>query len=470
MRSMPRGFVETETRRSTCTRPRPDLHRGALPFLLAALILPVHLGTAAATVCHPAAVPGATLLLPYFEVDLDHPNGLTTLFSISNASATAVLAHVALWSDLAVPVLNFNVYLTGYDVQTVNLRDIVIYGRLPQTASAGQDPDDTLSPKGLFSQDINFASCQGQLPPQPLTAAVVTHLQRALTGQPSPAFDNLCAGQALGDNIIRGYITVDTVNNCTVRFPGDDGYFAASNADVTDQNVLWGTWTIVNATQGFAEGSDMVAIEADGTDPATSTPGKYTFYGRYDGWSAVDHRSPLGTTFLAQFANGGPFNGGTDLLIWRDTKAAQAPFVCPHGFVNTLPEWFPLGQEGFLLFDEQEHAQGPPTCPFAAPGQPSATPSATPSECPPVPLETPAPAATQRIRVGGANLPVPFTFGWVYFDLNWANPFLTDRNPPADPQAEQAWVVAAESSSAHFAVARDAYRLDSACSANHFAP
>jgi len=33
-----------------------------------------------------------------------------------------VLAHVAIWSDLAVPVFNFNVYLTGYDVQTINLR------------------------------------------------------------------------------------------------------------------------------------------------------------------------------------------------------------------------------------------------------------------------------------------------------------------------------------------------------------
>ena len=37
--------------------------------------------------------PGATLLLPYFEVDLDHPAGVTTLFSINNASATAVLAQ-----------------------------------------------------------------------------------------------------------------------------------------------------------------------------------------------------------------------------------------------------------------------------------------------------------------------------------------------------------------------------------------
>jgi hypothetical protein len=468
MRSMPRGFVEAETPRSTCSS--PDLLRRGLPLLpllLAALVLPLSPCTVSATVCHPAAVPAATLLLPYFEVDLNHPNGLTTLFSINNASATAILAHVVIWTDLAVPIFDFNVYLTGYDVQTVNLRDIVVYGRLPQTASRGQDPADTISPQGRLSQDVNFASCQGQLPPQPLAAATVTHLQRSLTGLSSPLFQNLCAGRLLGDNVARGYITADTVNNCTLRFPGDAGYFAANGAgDVTDQNVLWGSWTIVNATQGFAEGSDMVAVEADGTDPATSTPGRYTFYGRYDGWSAVDHRSPLGTTFMAQFADGGPFNGGTDLLIWRDSKVAQFPFACPGSFLGSLPAWYPLGQEGLLVFDEQERVAVPPTCPFAAPAQPSATPS----QCPPFPLLLAAPAATQRTRVAGADFPVPFAFGWVFLDLNWASPFVPGHNPPADPQAEQAWVVAAESSNGHFAVAFDAYRLDSACSANHAVP
>jgi len=470
LRTMPRGCVEAGARRSTRPR-RPDLLRGTLPLLLAALpVLALPPGTASATVCHPAAVPAATLLLPYFEVDLDNPNGLTTLFSLNNASATAILAHVALWSDLAVPIFNFNVYLTGYDVQTVNLRDVVVYGRLPQTASLGQDPADTISPKGRLSQDVNSAGCQGQLPPPPLPAAIETHLQLALTGRPSPVLKDLCASRSLADNVARGYITVDTVNNCTERFPGDAGYFAANGAgDVTDQNVLWGSWTIVNATQGFAEGSDLVAVEADGTDPATSTPGRYTFYGRYDGWSAVDHRSPLGTTFLAQFANGGPINRGTDLLIWRDTKVAQAPFICP-GSHGSLPTWYPQGQEGFVVFDEQERAVLPPACPFAAPGQPSATPSVTPSQCPPFPVARPAPAATQRVAVGGADFPVPFDFGWVFLDLNWLPGFVPAHDLPADPVAQQAWVVIAESSSGHFALAFDAHRLDSACVALHFVP
>src|SRR3978361_487092 len=82
-------------------------------------------GQALAVICAIDEVPAATLFLPYFEVDLANPNGVTTLFSINNASATAVLAHVVVWSDLSVPVLDFNVYLTGYDVQSINMRDIL---------------------------------------------------------------------------------------------------------------------------------------------------------------------------------------------------------------------------------------------------------------------------------------------------------------------------------------------------------
>ncbi|HXO20799.1 MAG TPA: hypothetical protein VOA87_12855, partial [Thermoanaerobaculia bacterium] len=197
-------------------------------------------GPAGAVICTVDDVPAATLLLPYFEVDLANGNGITTLFSVNNASATAILAHVVVWSDLSVPVLDFNIYLTGYDVQSINLRDILVLGNLPQTASAGQDPGDLISPKGQFSQDINFASCNGQLPPPHLPASFLAHLQAALTGQ----FSNIlggCAGLAYGDNIARGYVTVDTVNNCTLRFPGDLGYFAAGGTgDATNQNVLWG--------------------------------------------------------------------------------------------------------------------------------------------------------------------------------------------------------------------------------------
>ncbi|MBV8201631.1 MAG: hypothetical protein JOZ15_13500, partial [Acidobacteria bacterium] len=408
-----------------------------------------------AVICTIDAVPAATLLLPYFEVDLNNPNGLTTLFSVNNASAPAVLVHVVVWSDLSVPVLDFNIYLTGYDVQSVNLRDIIVNGTLPQTASAGQDPTDTISPKGALSQDINFVSCNGVLPPPNLPSFFTAHLQAALTGKPSAILKGNCAGQALGDNIARGYITMDTVDVCSLKFPGDTGYFAAGGTgDATDQNVLWGDWFIVNSVQNFAEGGDLVHIEASATDPATTTAGRYTFYGRYDSWTAVDNREPLATTFAARYLNGGPFSGGTSLLVWRDSKVNQGPFTCP-ATPGLQPAWYPLGQEGIVIFDEQEHPVVPQTFPF--------------SPQPPTGSLIPFPAETQRTQVNGAAFPVPFSFGWLYLDLN-TTVAAAGSNPPFDPAAAQAWVVYTLASNGHFAVGIDAIRLDSACAPNHFVP
>ena len=114
--------------------------------------------------------PAATLLVPYFEVDLNSPTGRSTVVSVRATSGTAGLTHVTLWTDQGVPVFGFNLYLTGYDVQTFDVRD-VLNGALPATASDGQDPQDTISHQGPISQDINFASCTGVLPPAPLSSS-----------------------------------------------------------------------------------------------------------------------------------------------------------------------------------------------------------------------------------------------------------------------------------------------------------
>src|SRR6476469_10699082 len=80
-------------------------------------------------------LPGATLLMPYFQVDRQNTSGWTTVMSVNNASATAILGHVTIWSDLSVPVFAFDIYLTGYDSQAIDIR-AVINGTLPRTASA----------------------------------------------------------------------------------------------------------------------------------------------------------------------------------------------------------------------------------------------------------------------------------------------------------------------------------------------
>ena len=82
--------------------------------------------------CRMQSQPAATLLIPYFEVDLANPSGESTLFSVNNARAASTLARVVLWTDWGLPTLAFDVYLTGYDVLTINLRDILVNGNLPR--------------------------------------------------------------------------------------------------------------------------------------------------------------------------------------------------------------------------------------------------------------------------------------------------------------------------------------------------
>src|SRR5512142_3069281 len=76
--------------------------------------------------CDIGTAPAATLLLPYFQVDLGTAGtGRTTIFSVTNVSPYSQIAHVTVWTDWSYPVLDFNIFLTGYDVQPINLYDVI---------------------------------------------------------------------------------------------------------------------------------------------------------------------------------------------------------------------------------------------------------------------------------------------------------------------------------------------------------
>ena len=344
------------------------------------------------------AVPAATLLLPYFEVDTTGSDGVTTLFSINNASATAVLAHVTVWSDQSVPVLDFDVYLTGYDVQTINMRDILVDGNLPRTASAGQDTGgDTISPQGPISQDINFASCSTFPYTNPrVSASFRAHLQAWLQGEQSPATGN-CAGSKTQDGILRGYVTVDTVNACNLFFPSDWAFYAPF---VTDQNVLWGDFFIVNPGQNFADGDNLVHIESF---PTGFVPGDHTFYGRYNGALADDSREPLATTWVARYVNGGAFNGGTDFIVWREANSADSGYGCAS---QGPASWYPLEAVQIAIFDEAEEPVTAEECPS---GDPTCEQTVV------------IPNETQRVDVA-SDLLAPFDFGFAWLNLQHSNP------------------------------------------------
>jgi hypothetical protein len=361
---------------------------------------------------------------------------LTTLFSVNNASAAAVLANVVVWTDLGVPTLGFQVYLTGYDVQTINLRDI-FRGNLPGTATAGQDPQDVISPQGEYSQDINFASCAGSLPYQPLPASLVAHLENAHTGRFSSVL-NGCAGQDLRDGRIRGYVTVDTVRDCTLKIPSDPGYFGPEGDGVaTNQNVLWGDYIYVDPASKYSDGENLVRVKAF---PGAFQPGDLTFYGRYVGMSGADARQPLATTWGSRYVNGGAFSGGTDVVAWRDSGRIVRPFPC-----GTRPAGFPLNLTREVTFDEEEQAVVLGTGPSI-----------------PAPLSDDLvfPAEANRVHIDGPALPVPFNFGWLYFDLNAPNPATV---PGHRGEIRQSWVATTLKAQGQYSAGFSATPFDSAC-------
>jgi hypothetical protein len=410
------------------------MRRSSLIWLVILLALPAT--PAAARTCALDRVPAATLLLPYFEVDLQNPSGRTTLLSISNAADRAALAHVVLWTDLGSPTLAFDVYLTGFDVETINLRDIFA-GRLPKTASDGQDPSDQISPQGELSQDINFASCTGLLPPADLTPAFLDHLQRLHQGLSSPLLDGMCAAQFFGLGTARGYATIDVARRCSTLTPASAGYFGPDGVAAHD-NVLWGDFFLVDSAGNFAQGENLVRIESD---PARFA-GRPTFYQRYVNSSGADGREPLPTVWGARFINGGAFTAGTDLIYWRDSRRRGEAFLC-----GQRPSWYPILWDFHrtTVFDEQENPDQP-FCPFTCPPSPS-----------------PFPAESGRVAVGGGDLPVPFDFGWWFLDMK------LDGTSPA-LSLSQSWMGTLHEAEGAFSVGLEAEPLDSGCTPSPVLP
>lgn len=445
---------------------------------------------AVAKPCTIDQVPAATLLLPYFEVDLDDPSGgITTLFSINNASANATLAHVTLWTDWSIPTLDFIVYLTGFDVQTINVRDI-FDGFLPRTADVAGDPEGAnvgvgISPRGNDGplgqpDDVVWPGCAGWFPIVPASAErpglgpmpslFRDHVRAAHVGRcdsPHPDYTGRQVAADYGDNIARGYITVDVVQTCDDRFPSDPIYWEGIGGF---DNILWGDFFLVEPGDNFAQGMELVHIEALGFCEGRNTttnhcetfvpatePGDYTFYARYE-TDGTDARESLATTYAARYARGGAFDGGTELLVWRDSTLPVGPFPA----CGAVPDVWgaQLAANLTVAFDEQEQSEE--LC-FRVSEFPI-SPPIDPTEEICFPLET------QRVTVGpSTNIPgadplnPTANFGWLYLDLN--------QSPTAAPEfvdafteepISQNWVGYIMRAEGRFSVGVHATQLDNA--------
>lgn len=389
--------------------------------------------------CDIGVYPAATLLLPFFEVDQFGNTRYDTLFTITNVGAVPQIAHVTIWTDWAFPVLNFNIFLTGFDTQSISLYDVIMNGIIaPPGGTSGSSVTGSLSASNGANPNLSTEDCN-QLPGT-LSLTLRNAVRNALTTgiYNSPGFSLSCGSNPVGSpsfahptaTMAVGYVTIDVTSRCTATSPSDPSYYVN---EILFDNVLTGDYSIVQlGAIAQASGGPLVHIRAipEGGPAGTSPPNpptnlSSTFYDRYIAGRAVgripiashlDRRQPLPSTFAAPWFSGGIGALDTQFTIWREgTSAAPA---CNNASQNSA-----MSIEEIVRFDQHENPTAiwlgyqPPcsvTCtPFQFSLPAAARPVASSSLFPPT-LSNP-----------GDNS------GWMYMNLD---------NHLVRPRASQNWV------------------------------
>jgi len=381
--------------------------------------------------CDIALLPAATLLLPYFEVDLDDPNGSTTLFTITNVTNVDQIARVTLWTDRAYPVMGFNIYLTGYDVQSINLYDVIARGIIAPEFGTGT----ALSPRGHYSdanQTINLSGCY-RLPGY-LDNLYIERMQSALTEGRVAALVGLPACNSVGgvhENAV-GYATIDVNRTCGVSLPNEAVYWTN---EIGYANALSGDYQHVDRGSRFADGGPMVHIRAVPEGGASPPLFPRTFYSRLQAPATpkLDARQPLPAVFAARWIAGGPTSYQTFMKVWREPKTG-ANATCAQYAANEM------NFVEIVNIDEAENAiTDVPTCR---------------GFCSPTTLPSTSITSVKDVSV------YPLFYadtiaGWMYFNLD----------APDDEIASQAWVIASMRAEGQFSVDSDAIAFGNGCSA-----
>lgn len=458
--------------------------------------------------CDIGVAPAATLLLPYFEVDFVSAatTARTTLFTITNTSAIPQVAHVVLWTDWSFAALDFNIFLTGYDVQSINLwdifnRGIIAPGAIPGVtgSTSGTDVRTTAPGLGVGGNPVNATPripnatsnpnfivagaeavgtlCQAQ--PGVIPTAYLADLQRIFTtGQPGVIIGAGCvppASTRLGGvhaNAV-GYVTVDVAATCTTSLPGP-GYFTTY---ILFDNVLIGDYQDLNpnpATGNYAGGNPMVHIRAipeggpAGSTALVGTNLPFTFYDRYTGLGSgvatvarvADRRQPLPSVFAARFIQGGTGAFNTNYKIWREGITGPSGTACNASSNSALTV------SEIVRFDEHENAT---TSSF----------STTPISPPPTPTTLTLPETSSTSTSNTSVFPSPSTSGdvagWMYLNLNHGGSttgnlsaqraaFTTTAGAVTYRNVSQNWVIISMFAEGRFSVDFDAAWLGNGCS------
>jgi len=327
--------------------------------------------------CDIAVQPAATLLLPYFEVDFLSPpsSARTTLFTVQNVSPYPQIANVTLWTDYGYPAFSFPIFLTGYDVQGINLYDIFTRGMIapgfpptsggtsfttpvPLNPTPGSQPfGNAANPNFLADVPTACALLAGVIPPALLQDLQLLFVIGKGTGQSIP-----CTAAVGGTHVLAiGYATIDVVATCSAKNPSSSDYFAGT---ALFDNVLVGDYQeiVPRGDKSYAQGGPMVHIRAvpeggaAGAVADSSLP--YTFYDRYTAalpQRTADRRQPLPSVFAARYIAGGTGALNTSFKIWREGVATG---ICSSSVTNpnapSRNSYMPIADA--VRFDEHENA------------------------------------------------------------------------------------------------------------------
>jgi hypothetical protein len=453
-------------------------------FLSLALIGAVVLGVSSvvyANVCAFDPVPAASLLFPFVAYDYNGgTQGTTTLFAITNVSSEAQIVHVTVWTDFSVAILDFNILLTGYDVQRMNIRDILANGNLPVTVNGAHTTFEGVADDGPVS-DVNElhapgwigglmddpeatnalgARCASGDPAYPgqytqaIPGSVLALFQQWL--QSSQTEDRYhsddCTKPFAGGYVLQGvpdpwfesrddttptwmYITADVVETCNKTFPDEAGYWVPGTAggEARYDNVLMGDVQWVDAVNRFSEADTAVHLEADVNLDLVATEGNLgfpvSFYARYanvnDGVS--DFREPLPTAWAFRYIGADSANIHTYIRAWKGSTFWATIYDLDFDPYNESPDEFVATNcwaYTYYAWDDEENVLTSTTNPWSQPGGEAVVPNLLPLE-------------TQEVDIDQFNTVA--ANGWMLFV--WPNSNVDAIiGAPATPDFYQTWM------------------------------
>jgi hypothetical protein len=271
-----------------------------LTMLVAVAALAAFAGPASAITCTIDHKPAATLLVPYFQVTVSaiaNPAPATpvigpaagadfsdTFLTVLNASAAPELAHVTVWNKYSIPVLDFNIALSGFDSLSWSMAS-VLSGNLPNNPASPQSGRGGCD-SGAYVKFTGSASSNDSSTSTIYANPVFTDFSFALAaeldgqnldgtdpcahGGPGGAGDPPWSSLSSDPDVLTGYVTIDMVNYCTFTNPDEANYYV--NDAIGFENALWGDYIFQSGAGVPTYGQPMIALEADVAGVAERLP------------------------------------------------------------------------------------------------------------------------------------------------------------------------------------------------------